>query len=153
MKTTIMAMIFMLGFSVCWVASTYAEAEPESFYGVIAISQNTGRYGYCCGHYTNKKQASDHALDLCGTRDAEVVLWAKNKWFALASGGGGAFGWAYGYDPDEVKECALRNCLRFSRSAKIVVLKHSNSQKKSGNTNSISNSKPDWNYQRISYSK
>ena len=153
MKPNIIAVALMFVFYVFGNVSSHAETEPENFYGVIAVSHNTGRYGYCCGHYRNKQQASNHALDLCGTRDAEVVLWAQNKWFALASGGGGAFGWAYGTDPDEVKECALKHCLRFSRSAKIVFIKHSNSQKKPANNNSISNSKPDWNYQRISYSK
>ena len=113
-------------------------------YGVVAISQKTGRWGYCSAHQKDKQEAANHALSSCNAHDAKVVLCVKNQWFALASGGGGAFGWSHGSDPDEVRKRAIKECLRFSNTAKIVVLNHSNN-KNHLNQNSNSNSiNPSW---------
>lgn len=121
-----------------------ADHETEGYYGVVAISHTTGRYGFCYAHHKNKQDAANDALGFCNARDAKVVLWVKNGWFALACGGGGAFGWAYGPDPDEVRENAITECLRYSRSAKIVLMEHSNKKKNVTNDLKSSSSKPDW---------
>jgi TPR repeat protein len=130
-----------------------APITPENineYYGVVAVSQNTGRYGFCFAHHKDKQEAANHALSFCNSRDAKVVLCVKNSWFALASGGGGAFGWAHGSDPDEVRERAINECLRFSNTAQIVVLDHSNNKNHLNQSLKSTSTKPGWDKSDVS---
>lgn len=122
----------------------------NEYYGVVTVSQNTGRYGFCFAHHKDKQEAANHALSFCNARDAKVVLCVKNQWFALASGGGGAFGWAHGSDPDEVRERAINECLRFSNTAQIVVLDHSNNKNHLNQSLKSTSTKPGWDKSDVS---
>jgi TPR repeat protein len=124
--------------------------DINEYYGVVAISQNTGRYGFCFAHHKDKQEAANHALSFCNARDAKVVLCVKNQWFALASGGGGAFGWAHGSDPDKVRERAINECLRFSNTAQIVVLDHSNNKNHLNQSLKSTSTNPGWDKSDVS---
>ena len=124
--------------------------DINEYYGVVTVSHNTGRYGFCFAHHKDKQEAANHALSFCNARDAKVVLCVKNQWFALASGGGGAFGWAYGSDPDEVREKAINECLRFSNRARIVVMEHSNNKKHTNHNLKSTSIKPSWDKSDVS---
>ena len=150
MKIMLNLVFTVLVFSIILSSHLKADYETEGYYGVLAVSHNTGRYGFCYAHHKNKQDAANDALGFCNARDAKVVLWVKNGWFALATGGGGAFGWAYGPDPDEVRENAITECLRYSRSAKIVLFEHSNKKKHVANYLKSPSTKTGWDYPKAS---
>jgi hypothetical protein len=58
-------------------------APPVDRFAAIAVSQQTGRYGYGTG-YATLYEAEASARVNTGDPNAEVVVWVKNGWLALA---------------------------------------------------------------------
>jgi hypothetical protein len=58
-------------------------APPVERFAAIAVSQQTGRYGYGTG-YATLREAQASAIANTGDPNAEVVVWVRNGWLALA---------------------------------------------------------------------
>jgi hypothetical protein len=96
-------------------------AEAES-YGAIAFSDSKRRCGYAWGA-GSLPEAEALALKYCQTRDARIVLRARNSHLAVARGDDDSFGWAAHEDPVTASNQAVAACP--GPNPKIVALFHS----------------------------
>jgi hypothetical protein len=79
-------------------------------YAAIAYSEQTGNYGYSYG-FNCSQDAENDALSRCNGCDAQVVVWVKNGWAALAVGDNGAYGWGWsGNCRADAENIARQNC-------------------------------------------
>jgi serine/threonine-protein kinase len=98
-------------------------AFGEDYYGAIAFSSSTGASGCSYGHAAREaaeEKAIKFCLDYGGGRDTNVVVWAKNAWFALARADRGAYGHAWAGSPAKAMDLA-RNYCGESATGKYVV--------------------------------
>ena len=77
-------------------------------WGAIAISDQTGRYGYSYNQQ-NQHAAESRALRKCGVPDCAIEVTVQNACGAVA-GGGGYIGAAYADTRAEAEEDALDAC-------------------------------------------
>ena len=107
------------------VAGAYAQQQQrwqqqeEQYYGAIAYSQSTGKWGGSWG-YENRAAAERAALAFCPAPDAAIVMWGANLWMALAVGEGGAWGAAGNKDQLRAEREALRFCRQYAQSCQIA---------------------------------
>jgi hypothetical protein len=97
------------------------QRQRQGYYGAIAYSLSTGKWGYSWGH-KDRAAADRAALDQCPAPDAEILMWGSDSYIALASGEGGHVGAAGGYDQQAAERLALQTC---GHNAQIRVVIHS----------------------------
>ncbi len=100
------------------VVSTFSFAYAQNMYGSLAYSYQTGDWGWAVD-YPTQGQANYQALYECG-HTCQVVLEFHNTCAAFALGDYGAYGWAWGPNPDQVQDSALDYCLQNAGSCEIV---------------------------------
>ena len=88
-------------------------------YAAIAYSPTTHAYGYSW-NYNSLLGAKRAALRACGTRDAQIVVFTRNNFIALAVGDGGASG-ANGRTAEEAMRNALDYSHKYTTNGHIVV--------------------------------
>jgi Domain of unknown function (DUF4189) len=104
----------------CWLAAP-ASARADDTYAAIAYSENTGRYGYGYG-FSSRSRAEAEALNQCEGDDAQVVIWGRNAYVALAISDNGPYGYAWGTTAATAKRIALQKCRDYGgENARIVV--------------------------------
>jgi hypothetical protein len=98
-----------------------AEATPPvDRFAAIAVSQQTGRYGYSTG-YVSLSDAMSTARANTGDPHAEVVVWVRNGWLALAvCDSGYATSWST-RSAQEAADRALDDCSRNGSRGQIAV--------------------------------
>jgi hypothetical protein len=102
-------------------AVSRADDENTNYWGAIAYSQSTGRWGYS-RHWLSEVNARRVALKNCNADDAKIVLMAGNYWAALALGDDmSAYGVGYSKNADEAKRIALEECKKRTTNCKVVV--------------------------------
>lgn len=104
LRLALVAALLLLG-----VGFSAAPAFAQDNYGAIALSDRTGNSG-ASWDYPNRFAAERSALESCGARDCEVVIWFSNSCGALAQADDGASGWASAYIRSAAENQALRNC-------------------------------------------
>ncbi len=83
--------------------------NSNTFFGAIAYSKSTGRWGYSYG-YGDPSSANNAARNECGRDDCEVKVVFWNGCGALAKGRNGGMGWGtagsrYGAESRALQEC------------------------------------------------
>jgi hypothetical protein len=95
-------------------------APPGDRFAAIAVSPQTGRYGYGNG-YASLYDAERTARANTGDPHAEVVVWVKNGWLALAvCDAGYATSWSTRSAQDAAAR-ALDDCSRNGSPGRIAV--------------------------------
>jgi Domain of unknown function (DUF4189) len=89
-------------------------------FAAIAFSPSTGHYGYS-SNFTSLTAATQCALSRCKGSDAEVVVWAKNAYCALAVGKGSGQGWGWGSTAERARAHALAQCRKHATGSHIAV--------------------------------
>jgi hypothetical protein len=103
-----------------WLAAP-AMARADDTYAAIAYSESTGRYGYGY-NYSTRTAAENRALNECDADDAEVVVWGRNAYVALAVSDNGPYGYAWGTTEAIAKRIALQKCRDYGgRNAYVAV--------------------------------
>ena len=101
--------------------SARADDENTNYWGAIAYSQSTGKWGYS-RHWLSEVNARRVAIKNCEADDAKVVIVVGNYWCALALGDDmTAFGTGYSKDADEAKKFALEECRKRTKNCRVVV--------------------------------
>ena len=99
----------------------HADDEYTNYWGAIAYSQTTGKWGYS-RHWLSEVNARRVAVKNCEAADAKVVIIVGNYWCALALGDDKtAYGTGYSKDADEARKFALAECNKRTKNAKVVV--------------------------------
>lgn len=101
-------------------AAAPARADYDA-YAAIAYSKSTGHYGYGYGYYS-LAGAELEALANCEGDDAQIMVWSRNDWCALAIGDDGALGWYWGDTSYEAKAGAVLECQKYTNSDHIKVV-------------------------------
>jgi|GEM_PF-3001571 len=92
-----------------------------SFFGAIAYSPATGTYGFASGYRTRGDAQRAAMLD-CGAEDAKILVWARNRWLALALGDkAGVYGWAWSGTRARARQLALEACQQQTGGCYIAV--------------------------------
>src|SRR5229473_2932225 len=73
LRLALVAALLLLG-----VGFSAAPAFAQDNYGAIALSDNTGNSG-AAWDYPNRFSAERSAIESCGTRDCQVVIWFSNS--------------------------------------------------------------------------
>jgi hypothetical protein len=92
--------------------------SPDN-YAAIAYSPATGKYGYSYSHGTLASAQRD-ALARCGAADAQIVVWSRNSYCALAKGEDNAYGAGHGPTRAQAQAAALRECRKHASECRIV---------------------------------
>ena len=92
----------------CWLAAP-ASARADEAYAAIAYSENTGKYGYGYG-FSSRSKAENEALKQCDADDAQVVIWGRNAYVALAVSDNGPYGYAWGTTEAVATRIATQKC-------------------------------------------
>jgi Domain of unknown function (DUF4189) len=112
------AVVLLATCLLCFTSPARADGDR---YGAIAYSQSTGTYGYSYG-WGNRATAENVALANCRGENAQVVVWARNAYCALALGDTvGSYGWGYGATAAEARTHALRNARKSTTNCYIAV--------------------------------
>jgi Domain of unknown function (DUF4189) len=91
-----------------------ASAHADDTYAAIAYSPKTKGYGYG-DKFGSRKAAEEKALAECDGDDAQLLVWVKNGWCAVAVGDDGKYGWSDGNgtgDRDEARKTAIAECTK-----------------------------------------
>ena len=91
-------------------STSQARADFGDTFAAIAYSPATGHAGYAY-NASSQRAAERIALDECDRSDAEVFVVVENGYAALAVGGDGAYGYAWGASQGIAERIALRKCL------------------------------------------
>ena len=103
------------------VPSARADDQYTNYWGAIAYSQSTGKWGYS-RHWLSEVNARRVAIKNCEADDAKVVIVVGNYWCALALGDDQtAYGTGYSKDADEARKLALEECKKRSTNCKVVI--------------------------------
>lgn len=103
------------------VTSAHADDAYTNYWGAIAYSQATGRWGYS-RHWLSEVNARRVAIKNCKADDAEVVIVVGNYWCALALGDDvTAYGTGHSKDADEARKFALEECKKRTTNCKVVI--------------------------------
>ena len=94
-------------------------ALAEDYFGAIAFSQGSGRYGYA-SDYGSRESAEGEALKECGDSDCTIVLWFKNACAALAKGNDNGYGTGWASTRGEAESIAMSNCNKNSSACSVV---------------------------------
>jgi Domain of unknown function (DUF4189) len=94
--------------------------NTPDYFAAIAYSPSTGQYGYSYD-YTNLAAAKQAALSRCKIPDAEVVVWAKNGYCALAAGKGTGYGGAWGATAAQARANAVVESKKHTSDSKVLV--------------------------------
>ena len=86
-------------------------SQARADFGAIAYSPATGNYGYSY-NASSQRAAERRALDECDRSDADVFVVVENGYAALAVGGDGSYGYAWGTSQAIAEGIALRKCLQ-----------------------------------------
>jgi hypothetical protein len=92
-------------------------------FAAIAYSRSTGNWGYSY-NYPTLDGARRRALAQCKGSDARVVIWAKNRYCALAVGKNGS-GWATGVTAAQAGMKALAECGKQTTNCRILTCVYS----------------------------
>ena len=95
-----------------------APATQRDYWGALAYSSSTGRYGFAYD-YATQAQAINAAVEKCRVRDCQGVVWFHNGCGAFARGRG-AWGWGIGYSRGEAEAKALAECRKHGGYCGIV---------------------------------
>jgi hypothetical protein len=102
--------------------------NSTTYYGAIAYSQSTGRWGYSSG-FSAEVNARRQSLRNCVAGDCKVVLIVGNGYAALALGDDtSAYGFGHSKTDQGVavaRRFALQGCQQRTRNCRIVVSVHS----------------------------
>lgn len=109
----------------CIVLSLQGIFSPWTFaddrFGAIAYSKSSGRYGYGFGK-TSRSDAENAALQECGSSDAFIAVWAKNRWIALAAGYGTTYGYGWsGESEADAQSRSLSACSEHGSGCHVLV--------------------------------
>jgi Domain of unknown function (DUF4189) len=102
-----------------WTA-TPAHAADDT-YAAIAYSPDTGHYGYAAG-FSSRAAAEFEALNQCEGADAQVVIWGRNAYVALAVGEDGSYGYAWGSTETIARRIALQKCRDYGAGQPRIVV-------------------------------
>jgi len=102
-----------------------SQQQSSGGYAAIAYSRTTGKWGYSHG-YGSRAGAEQAALGRCTVDDAEILVWTRNAWCALALGDDKSFyGWAWAGSASEAKRLALEKCRGGTTNCYIAVCVYS----------------------------
>lgn len=113
------ALGLVLAVAACF--GTAAAARADDTYAAIAYSKSTGKYGYSY-NWSSLAVAKLEALAQCDADDAQVKIWSRNFWAALAIGDDGGLGWAWGDTKDDARSDAVDECKKHTKSDHIKVI-------------------------------
>jgi hypothetical protein len=88
-------------------------------FAAIANSRTTGRWGSANG-WEYRADAENVARKMCHAADADVVVYVKDGYVALAVGDNGIYGAGYGTTRKQAEEMALRECGKRTSNAKMA---------------------------------
>jgi len=97
------------------------DSDTSNRYAAIAYSTSTGKYGFAHG-YSSRGCAEQAALGHCPVDDAQILVWARGNWCALAVGDDvGEYGWAWAGTAEGAKQRALEECRERTTNCHIAV--------------------------------
>lgn len=99
-------------------ASRHVYSGQRDYWGALAYSYETGRYGFAYD-YETKAEATDAAVGHCGVDDCKAVVWFHNACGAFAKGNN-AWGWGIGDDREDAEAVALAECRQHGGGCHIV---------------------------------
>ena len=102
---------------ICALTLAATSALANDLFGALAYSYDTGAWGWAV-NYEYQEDANGEALAQCG--ECEIVMEFQNTCAALALGSDGAYGWAYGDDPDAVQQAAIDYCLEYGDGCEVA---------------------------------
>ena len=91
-------------------SATPARADFGDTFAAIAYSPSTGHVGYSY-NAPSRARAEQAALNECDRDDAEILVWVKNGYAAMAVGDDGSYGYAWGSTRATAERIALQKCL------------------------------------------
>ncbi|MEW6128819.1 MAG: DUF4189 domain-containing protein [Acidobacteriota bacterium] len=118
MKKILLAVFLALWWVSVVLASGGLHSSRRNNWGAIAYSKSSGRIGYSYD-YATEAQAINSAVERCGVRDCQAVVWFVNGCGALAKGDKG-YGWAIGASRSEAEGKALAECRKRGGGCRIV---------------------------------
>jgi uncharacterized protein DUF4189 len=118
------ALSLVLAAAAAFWTATPARAADDT-YAAIAYSPDTGHYGYAAG-FSSRAAAEVEALSQCEGDDAQVVVWGRNAYVALAVSDNGPYGYAWGSTEAIARRIAIQNCRDYGgENARIAVTVYS----------------------------
>ena len=98
---------------------TPADNPTTDFYGAIAYSKATGRFG-SSWNQVSRENAENEAMTSCGRADCRVRLWFQNGCGGLAVANNGGHAWNLGRSLYEAKLLTSNRCTSKHGSCKLV---------------------------------
>src|SRR5437588_11448524 len=93
-------------------------ASQNDYWGALAYSSYTGRYGFAYD-YRTQADAINAAVNKCRARDCQGVVWFHNGCGAFARGRG-AWGWGIGNNRAEAESKALVECRKHGGYCRVI---------------------------------
>jgi hypothetical protein len=104
--------------------ATPSIAAAQDQYAAIAYSESKHSYGYAHG-FDSRAEAEAAAIKYCEAADAEVVVWARNWWCALALDlDGNARGWAWNARAGGAEAQAFAECQKLCDNCYVAICVH-----------------------------
>ncbi|MBI3654348.1 MAG: DUF4189 domain-containing protein [Acidobacteria bacterium] len=104
------------------ITAAFAGGKPRpvrrDYWGAIAYSSSTGRYGYSYD-YGTQADAINSAVNKCGIRDCRAVVWFVNGCGAFAKGDN-ASGWGVGETRALAESKALAECRKRGGNCRVT---------------------------------
>ncbi len=117
---TLLALIITQSSLFSLLALPEVKAQPPTdYYGAIAYSPSTGRYG-TSWNFTSQAEANRGAMNICNRSDCQVLLPLENSCGALLRARNGGYVWSGGRTLYEAKLSASNECTRLHKSCKFV---------------------------------
>jgi hypothetical protein len=108
MRPILAAMLLAICLISVRVPPVRSATSQRNNWGAIAYSFTTGRWGLVYD-YPTQARAINSAVERCGTRDCQAVVWFHNSCGAFARGRG-AYGWGVDNTRAGAEERALAAC-------------------------------------------
>ena len=96
------------------------EEVQQTYYGAIAYSGSTGRFG-SSWNVLSQQDANTLAMNSCNRNDCRVLMELDNSCGALARARNGAYVWSGGSSLYEAKLLASNRCTAEHGSCKLIV--------------------------------
>ncbi len=100
---------WLWGAAILLLLSFASTVQAADYYGAIAYSRSTGASAYSYDH-RSRHNAEVSAINHCGRRDCQAVIWFKNACGALSVGARGAYGTGWGSTRQLAEAYARQSC-------------------------------------------
>ncbi len=101
------------------VMGSTAAANAWDYYAAIAYSPSTGNTGWSYG-YLCQESAQAVALQRCNAADAQIAVWVRNGYCALAQGNDPGYFYGWGSTQEQAELNAVTQCAAKMAGAHVV---------------------------------